>query len=98
MASDPTRFDDAEFLVQPLALPGVGTLSPEAGFCDGCSGCKVVTGPGRRFRDLAEEAAEVSGDDFLVQPLALPSTVSEISESWCSGCKGCSAACRSVGS
>jgi hypothetical protein len=98
MRSDPTRSDDAEFLVQPLALPGVGTLTPEAGFCDGCSGCsKVGTGPGGRFRHIAEETAHLSGDDFLVQPLALPSTISETSESWCSSCKGCSAACRSVG-
>lgn len=94
MRFDSTCADEAEFLVEPLPMSGVVTMAAEAGFCDGCSGCKVRIGSASRLVTVAVEPSCEDGD-FLVQPLALPSTLGENAEGWCSGCKGCSAACRS---
>lgn len=67
-----TRAEVAEFLVEPLAVPGLGPVTPEAGFCDGCSGCKVKVGQ----------------SDFLVQLVPVPgqSETSEGWCSGCKGC------------
>lgn len=85
----------AEFLIQPLAMPGGGSVSPEAGFCDGCSGCSVVSGPGHRIRDAGVDIVEDGDAEFLVQAVAMPTGLAT-SEAWCGGCAGCSAACRSI--
>lgn len=88
MRSQVTNDQMDDFLVQPFDLPGSGTMAPVGGFCDGCSGCKVV--------DVwARGPVVVARAEFLVQPLVMPGPVGDPMEAWCGGCAGCSAACRS---
>ena len=86
-----------EFLISPLTTRDSAVLSPEAGFCDGCSGCSVKIS-GRTLVVTGDDQGH-GEDEFVVQPLAVPASEMTAVDSWCSGCKGCSAACRArVGS
>lgn len=88
-----TASDSAdEFLIFPLTTPASAALSPEAGFCDGCSGCSVKSS-GRTLLVFGDDPAH-GEDEFVVEPLAVPASETTAFDSWCSGCKGCSAACR----
>ena len=92
MASVPDLVEEQEFLVQPVAVPGVGAVSSEAGFCDGCSGCKTKTVESSRI--IA--GAPAGEEEFVVQPLSLAPNGFDAPDSWCSGCRGCSGSCRSI--
>lgn len=72
-----------DFTIEPIEDATLGSVRPEGGFCDGCSGCKVI-----------DHRALAADDDFTIVALAMADEP-DAHEAWCAGCAGCSGSCRS---